>query len=140
MRQAESQHPNPIICPLVKDCTNIKNICFFFLPISNSEEPQKRNESCRLRCSAKTIPRRTSGRREGSEDPAAKESAALPRVQEAAAPKKIKERHMVLVMQRLSRLYESFCRRTRQARQRMDVHEEISFLYITQTSQMNNLL
>ena len=41
MRQAESQHPNPIICPLVKDCTNIKNICFFLLPISNSEEPEK---------------------------------------------------------------------------------------------------
>ena len=39
MRQAESQHPNPIICPLVKDCTNIKNICSFLLPISNSEEP-----------------------------------------------------------------------------------------------------
>ena len=41
MRQAESQHPNPIICPLVKDCTNIKNICSFLLPISNSEEPKK---------------------------------------------------------------------------------------------------
>ena len=39
MRQAESQHPNPIICPLVKDCTNIKNIHSFRLPISNSEEP-----------------------------------------------------------------------------------------------------
>lgn len=41
MRQAESQHPNPIICPLVKDCTNIKNIRSFHLPISNSEEPKK---------------------------------------------------------------------------------------------------
>ena len=39
MRQAEYQHPNPIICPLAKDCTNIKNIHSFRLPISNSEEP-----------------------------------------------------------------------------------------------------
>lgn len=41
MRQAEYQHPDPIICPLVKDCTDIKNIHSFRLPISNSEEPKK---------------------------------------------------------------------------------------------------
>ena len=38
MWQAESQHPDPIICPLVKDCIDIKNIRSFRLPISNSEE------------------------------------------------------------------------------------------------------
>ena len=41
MQQAEYQHPDLIICPLVEDCMDVKNISFFRLPISNSEEPKK---------------------------------------------------------------------------------------------------
>ena len=34
-----ANHPDPIICPLVEDCMDIKNICSLILPIANSEEP-----------------------------------------------------------------------------------------------------